>query len=843
MKFYHRYISLLLVLLSLSTLNAQEKKFNESFILITVTSVRGDSFYRVMTDRDEAPYLDIKNMMERFLDFTDVKCDLERMYCQGKMQPGGNVFWLDAKQSTYGDYNEGPAEEKIPEGAFVIKEGKCWLRYDVFAKWLPIIATWDVKSFYLSVIPEYKLKSERDKLRADEIEMASTAKKRKEIIDSIKPIKPDSVFRPEFKYHASVRKIPQQDVGADLNYDFNFDILRGTFQTGGPVTYDNRTVDAGRPYWVYKLNDQGWFKRLEVGDTYFEESDLLIPNMSAKNAFRFDTKDVIYGSGKINLNGRALPNTVVDVYRDGIYMGTTTAGSDSKFEFSNIIVNGKSRVIEKLYYPDGSEEIREVVLSEDNGMVLDKGQTEVRAFTGETFYGRMNFLALRYGLFDNFSIGVHPMFFAGAKNASGMADIAVRPFSDTAFLGQMMFTGKTIDRAFRVNTTLLYPNYIQFEHRFYNESTPDFMKNVRQVGEYWSARHTLGLGRLQFVDEYEQYATGRQVDIEIIMTLTRIFKPFFDYTILFPRDAASSRTIKLGLDVITSDHSLLEIYRTWVRPYSVNTISFIMRNILDVGGWDMTTTLNVPDRGAPNNFSADIMYRFTKNFSAGVLVRDKYLGFRINLDGIWTPEPGPQKWNDFQTGTMSGKIISPEVQGEQPYPIENAVVTAGFRSAVTDKDGNYLMSGIVPNDKIMVKVEPTSLDATMITEKEFDVVYFRPGTYINWIPKLVTTVGLDGVVMIREETPLGVTVDAVRVSDNKVVSSGVVENDGFFIIEKLTPGQYKLVLKGYSKGSSSVDVNIKGSDTWIRDVKMNIGSKRIPVKKSPLGAYNGTIKR
>lgn len=801
-----------------------QPELNEAFIMITVTSERGNSFYKVLTDNKERPYLNVSDFMEQYLDFTSVECDTISKHCQGTMQPNGNLFWIDGRQSEYGDSDQGPSGEKIADGALIVQDGSCWLRYDVWQKWLPLTATWDYRAYYLSIIPEFKLLSERKKIREQEIELSNSVKREKDAIQNLEPIKPKNLFRPELKYHSSLRKYPNQDTGWDFNYDANIDILRGTFQTGGPVTYDRGPGwNTGRPYWLYRLRDQDWFYLMEIGDTYFEESNLLLPNISGTNGFRFDSREMVYGAGRISVNGRAQQNTTVDLYRDGVYLGTVVTGTDGRYVFDDVIVNSSSRLVAKLYYPDGSEEIREIVLSDDNGMIIPRGEFQERIFTADTNYGRMNYMGLRYGLLDNVTVGVHPISFANSQHASFMTDLAMRPIPNTVFLGQGMFTGKNIDRAFRVNTTLLYPNYLEVEHRFYNNETPVFLKNIRPIGEYWAGRHSLSLGRLQFINEYEQYKGMKDFTLQFIYTFNRYLKPFFNYGIYFPTNSSKYNLIRVGFDVMPTDHSVLEISRSWVLPVPINSLSFFVRNIINVGGWDVGVTLNVPDRQVKSSLVADIMYRITKNLSLGVISNDKYFGFRINWDGIICQSPGPETWSDFAMGTLSGKLMSPKAADRDPYPIENANIIIGNKVATTDKDGSFNVSGITTYQKLIAKIDQVSLDASIAPDKDFDVIYFRPGTQITWAPKILWTAGVDGVVEGLENIPPDAFVEALKLPEKRVMSKGKIENDGFFIIEKLTPGTYILRLKGV-KGylDRTLEIKVSEDTNWLSGIRFRV---------------------
>ncbi|HOW16346.1 MAG TPA: hypothetical protein PK443_01400, partial [bacterium] len=621
-----------------------DPKFNEAFIMVTVTSNRGNSFYRVLTDDQERPYLDIEEFLSKYLDLTDVKCNFSRRYCQGTLQPSKNIFWIDGKNLRYGDYEEGTVKEPLPDDAFITQEGKCWLRYDLWEKWLPLTSTWDLRSYYLSVIPEFKLLFDRQRMREQEKERAEAYKKEKELIDKAELIEPESKFRPEFKYHLSLRKRPQESIGADFNYDLNIDVLKGTLQTGGPVTYDDKEVTAKMPYWTYTWRKKSWFDLMEFGNTTFEEAALMIPNITAKNGFRFDSREIIYGTGKIDINERAIPNAQVDLYRDGIYMGTTIAGPDGRYNFNDVVVDGQSRVIAKIYYPDGSEDIKEIVMSDDNGMILEQGEFEERVFTGETLYGRFNYAALRFGVLDEATIGLSPIKFPDTDRASFMGDLAFRPFPSISFLGQALFTGRNIDRSFRINTTLLYPNFIQFEHRYYDTETPLFLRNFRDLGEYWAVRHSLGIGRFQFLNEYEQDFEQRSVSAEVIYNFSRLFKPFVEFRETFPKISANQISTRTGIDFILGDNTVFEAVRTWIKPYSINSLSLILRDPYANRGWNITASFSIPDKKIKGSFVGDIAYRITRNITVGALVRDKYFGFHLDLDGILSPSPGPEIW-------------------------------------------------------------------------------------------------------------------------------------------------------------------------------------------------------
>lgn len=829
-------MTLLLVLLHVDGVypGSAVSQFNEAFIMFTVSRVKGNSFYKVLVDDNEDPYLDVADVLANYFDLTDVRCEVSRKYCEGVMQPGKNIFWLDGRALRYGDQEEGSSPEPLPEDSIIVQDGRCWLKYDVFAKWFPTVVKWNLSSYYLSFVPEFRLLSERLTMRQQELKRAETYSKQREIVEDTEPMEPDSKFRPELKYHFGVAKRPQQGVSADLRYDLNVDVFKGTLQNGMPLNYYQKDWETSRPYWLYRWKDKSWFDLMEFGDSTFQEADLLVPNVTAENGFRFDSREIMYGEGKININERATPGANIDIYRDGIYMGSTTAGSDGRYYFSNIVVNGQSRVLAKIYYPDGSEEFKEIVISDDNGMVLPSGKFEERAFTGETIYGRLHYMALRYGLLSNVSMGLSALKFPGVDRGSMMGDVAMRPLPFISFLGQGMFTGKNIDRAFRVNTTLLYPNFIQVEHRYYSDDTPAFLRSYNDLGEYWSVTHSLGIGRIQFINEYEQDLKSRSIGSELIYNLSRYFKPFINFRENFPRGLDPISSTETGLTVMLGTNTVFEASRLWMKPYSINNLSFLMRDPYQRRGWNVSAVYSIPDKKLKGYFNADISYRIMKNISVGLLVQDKYFGAKLDLDGVLSPDPGPELWSEFGTGTIAGKVMSPSEEGVPSYPIEGAFVNVGTRTAITDDKGEFLITAISPYDKFMATVEPNSLDASVTMEKEFEVVYFRPGTAIVWNPKLVSTVGIDGVLLSEEILSPALTVEAQRSSDGAIVSTGNVESDGFFVIEKLTPGKYRLKLLGYSKEVAPIEVDLPKGTSWLSDIRWDLSGGKSRVLDKPV---------
>jgi hypothetical protein len=167
--------------------------------------------------------------------------------------------------------------------------------------------------------------------------------------------------------------------------------------------------------------------------------------------------------------------------------------------------------------------------------------------------------------------------------------------------------------------------------------------------------------------------------------------------------------------------------------------------------------------------------------------------------------------------------MSPATEEKAPEPVPDAKITIGNTTATTDENGHYLITGLQTESKTMAQVDPTSLDTTMTPERDFDILYFRKGTHIDWAPKLVSTVGIDGYIITDKNLPEGTKIRAVRMSDYSIVSKCDMEPDDYsFILEHLSSGKYMLYLDGADVQYKPYELYLKGTDEWISNIKWKL---------------------
>jgi len=131
--------------------------------------------------------------------------------------------------------------------------------------------------------------------------------------------------------------------------------------------------------------------------------------------------------------------------------------------------------------------------------------------------------------------------------------------------------------------------------------------------------------------------------------------------------------------------------------------------------------------------------------------------------------------------------------GEQPLP--GVGITAGQYGASepTDKHGHAMVDGLSPYEKVLIGVDESTLpDPFLVPAKGGVVISPRPGVPAKLEIAIAPTGGVEGELHGLEDTArAGVQLELVD-SAGKVVGSTLSEFDGYFLIERVPYGAYRL---------------------------------------------------
>lgn len=829
------FIACVLFLSIIHSSFCEEKKFEESYLDLRVSQNVNNSYYKVYVDENEDPYINIRDFLANYLGFSDIKCDRVKLYCDSKMPPNDTLFWISGKTGEFGN-SESSKSEQFDRAAITVIKKEIWIRYDVIGKWIPIDVNWMLDAYILEMNPKFVLLFDRKIEREELLKKLKTMQMKKETEQKREIIESDEDFNAVARLKTGISGGTKSSSNTNLGYDVTLDLLGGTGQFGQAFTFPfstKRTI--GTPYGTYGFKNQKYFYLMEAGTTNFEITPLLLGSIQTDYGFRFDSRNKSeQREGKVSITDLAPKGTEIDLYVDNYYISTAIVGDDGRYTFPEVIANSNSAVVLKIFYPNGLEEEKKINITKDGGNKLPMGQFEERVFIGKLKSDASNdnknkvfyYTALRYGVLHNLTLGVSPMLLPNENHVTPMFDTCFMPFYWMNFLGQAMYSNGGIDRAFDINLLLLEPNFIQFEHKYYNvdSSIDDIV-----AGEYWALKHQVNFSGWSFGETYEHTSKDRKITALVRKAITKKMRAsILGNTTSYHNSStvAALYSVETALDFDFYANGRLGISRVWSSGDSQSYITYDRRPDEEVGGIDVKLKFSITDSGH-KNLSTELSYKITEKLKLGITLQNQYISGAASLswDTVIGGKNSPDLPDKYDYGTISGRILDTREKGKdgKGVPIDGVILNVGSETGTTDENGYYKITNIPTETVLTARIEANSLEGTLAPENEKDFIYFRKGSQIKWCPKVVPTIGLDGYLDVNGGVDEGVKMEAIRLSDYTVIATSEVDTgDGFFVLEKLTPGKYQLVLSWPGRKIKPIEINIKKTAEWITGARWDI---------------------
>ncbi len=564
--------------------------------------------------------------------------------------------------------------------------------------------------------------------------------------------------------------------------------------------------------------------------------------------------------------GSLSPGWEVEVYRNNVLLGHQQVGADGRYLFENVaLYYGANNFILKFYGPQGEVRQEEKQIMVGGDMIkpgelqyeLSASQKDESLFgVDEPAYsngkGSGRLLArYEYGLTPRLSLqgGVlsqheddsrHTYLHAGARGTVAQSYLAgdlVFDSNDGGYAAQILgqkkagpldlrlrqqffqdFAGTGAangSNALQSRTTLSAFGRIQ--DGLFLEDIP-FSLNVtnskRKSGSENSATANIAT-RIKnttlntSIDWYDREKNSQEADVTGSASLTSEFKDLrlrgsVDYE-LHPEQQLTSARISAIRKITDGLSAELAVSREMGREDKDLTSVRLGANVNN-GKWSL---------------SPSVGYNSDDTFSAALL-------FNASLGS--EPRTGKTVFSSARhsdQGAVSARVFHDKnnnrVFDDGDEPIENAKVAAvqSFRHAVTDQNGIAFIRGLAKNQATDVVLDTTTLeDPSWEASLPGQSIVPRAG-HVEQVDIPVTATGeidgtlslrrLDGTVRELSHAPLQL-VDR----NNQVVSETRSEYDGFYLFEKVPPGEYHVRLELEfektlrSKGTAPVPVTISG---------------------------------
>lgn len=828
-------------------ISSEERLFalEEADIGLYVTDQLQSQFYDVLVDDQESPYLNVENILSDWLGFK-VSCNVEALICTAQLPPTLLLANLDG-QKGIARY-EGHQIE-LPKGALIQQQGKLWLKYDIWSKWLPMSVHWSLKEFQLTLIPHFRLPSEwltDQKHRAD---AALTNEKEKQRKPNLRMLHPSGKISAESRYQLDWAIDQQARSALGVATESNVDIGGGTFYLSANEGYEAIQSEGRDIYWNYSFSKPGFFNLLRLGDTETPNT-LLLPYLELTKAIQFNRLPPNQGSGNgFVYVGYTMPGIEVDVYRNGVLLLTQISSSDGSYWINMPETVAGDRFTVQFYFKDGTYKEKEWVIANDYGLILKSGQQDVQMLTGElstASHPRVNHFAWRVGLMPHVTLGLHLLRLPKSTNESADAGLLDGEWEVTRWLFLMaegMHTETNDDYVFQTDMTALPNHDWRFSLTQISDQSPIvYLQNQSEFADVrpFASNHSWSLKDIwsvktwrmtsAWIDDRDENTLNFNASGQLSEALSSINELGHSWSKIEGTQDDSYLTV--GLNYLLVKGQLLSVSRLMSADATANnTLNYRLQG----NGryqYDASVGVNLPDKGGVN-FSGSFAWRSRQHWRIGLNVDNQSINLVLTFQGIFGEDWHYRSYRDFGSGSVEGYVRAPpEKRGQKSQAVPHAEIEVGGVSTITDENGHYFLSGIDTHEPVRLNINAKSLDAELAPVDPSVMVLLRPGTVIHYNPKLEWVGGIDGY-LSRSQRDKGNVIKIVDLNSHHLISQVTAEQDGFFSIDGLPLGRYELVVadKDHEEIAHHV-VRLSGENNWISNLVIKDDPLRLADNKN-----------
>lgn len=804
----------------------EDDTYYESFILLRVGKSRGDSFYRVIMDEEETPYLELDDILGHWLEF-EVDCSPERMYCQAIMFPSERIYWIDGQEMQLGDSDVESKNKPLGQNQLIFREGKLWLRYDIFEKWLPLYSVWSLK-YYSVALQLYFLTIEQRK--EERVANRIRERKKREQAKRLRAIPPETPANDptvETRYQFGLGKSSTEDGQNFIALsDLGADLYKGHFLLSAQAQQSENGSDADIGFWRYqKLHGKRYYL-LDVGHTS-SNSDLLLGPLDLKNGIRIDQIKKEKGAGTFDYTGHTIADSEVDIYHNGFLIVSGVADESGRYRIPSTFASGGDIFTIKLYHPDGSESVETIRIAPDSARILPVGQWDHQLVLGQLNDESGNnhgLFSSRYGINDHFTMGTHLVSLPYNLDDSFTAlklDFAWRALQGVNVLTETYSHPEGMDWSAQIDIVAIgehnfQVNFINFADFSPLLQVPGNSNNKRQQ---YSLIHSYQLGRWRTLAILEVSNDSSGVTWNVDRRVSRFMNLSFET--LYKQVDEGEKLVGFSIANTTdfSDTMSLNL-RASANEDNYQASGLFRKQASENKKIDYNLGFTVSKLDDPF-YSLGATWHISKHILASLSVlKDEFI-FNFSWRGAWASNLDQKIWDDFALGSITGRVMSPPDEDGNISPLSDVVIWAESKKAITDANGEYRITDLPPHQKIQLKIDPNSLDATIAPKEPSRMVLLRPGTAYDFSPEITWTAGLDGVVFNRQKLLPDAKIQ-IRDGEQNTIQVIFIEADGFFLAEGLTPGKYSLHIVDGGMDVTPLEIEVPENTDWIPALELHV---------------------
>ncbi len=752
-------------------------------------------------------------------------------------------FLLDLNKS---ELTLGDLTNAISTGGAIYNDGiDIYVDIALLEQWFPIELELKLSQLRLSLEPKEKLpiqkRIEREKQRE---RIAGAAKADLPIIaDQYRWIN-WPVVDVSLGSNVQLRQT-SEDRGADVSYfvqssgdllkmQSSFLFSRQTLDNGSNARFSLHRKQAHPDKPLYsELNS------IALGDIFSVSDPLIFTSGSGLGVdLQFGEERTLSDFGKKSIEGFATPGWEIEVYRNNVLLDFQTVSDDGRYRFDDLPLEYGENVFDiRLFGPQGQEETRRETLNiGDKALPKNAFYTRLHysninesvfsaapSFSGEEDSDRTEqygYLTHERGISNNLSLAFVAAEHANPDDASANRNYLGAGLAYT-FLG-VALNAQRLSQLGEGNAyslglqTRVGNTSVSFNHKLYNQFSSERSDSGRikedvelrfnsYIGKLFSAplTHQLLLNYEQATDR--QYlltvenrfgfnALGGRINWDNIYNTSRL-DSFNTGSLRYLRTAGVRLNLRGSLQYDTTDgFEVVSLATTW--------------NWHPNRDWNLQITTNTDFSGGDNNALA---FSSARKFSSVLLSLDASVneggGGFIGLNAEFSLSRHDRSWHSLPNrqanfGRMRTQVFLDHdgnkafSHGDEPLRAVQFEGINAWRELETNHEGTSYLTQFRSSTESRIKLDKGSFEDPF-WQSEFDEarVVSHPGGLIDLPIPVVETLEIEGSIQIEDAGQLrplpGIPLILTSLNGD-VVQTTVSEFDGYFVINAVLPGSYRL---------------------------------------------------
>lgn len=788
----------------------------------------GSSFYRILVDYDETPYIALESFLSDWLGLKP-ECDTQREFCNVTL-PGESVpRWIDGQNGLMSDARTGQDINLQPEH-LILKNDTLWVHYEALEQWLPLRAVWSLNAYQMSVntffaLPKERLRErEQKRLREREQKEQRSQKSPNDLVRV--PDKGNQFYEARAEIQGSVDS--NGESSARLSFDVGADVYQGRLQAGGSASQEQlETIE----YWQYERFNNPTGDYLAFGQVFYE-GNLIHRSNVLTDGYRFMRHYQAEGSGEFTLNATVPEEAIVDIYKNGFYEKTVIADKLGQVVLTDIQVGSGDVITLRSITKEGAESEQRYKIAGAANQYLDAGDWDYEFVGGSNQDGSVHSLDLSYGLAPHLTAGItlQKDSSSGQSNTSTIASLSFRPHHRVSMQWQQDVAKG--DWAYSTDVSLWVTSDLRFfGQNIESNSTSGLVNSLPD--SFHGIEHQWGNPRLQVQSRL------------IHSDLERRFRE------------------RIGVKLQNRWDMRIEAERTWYKDLNRVRDSWEMRHIYALSGgskfeagiggnetsaqwftglrwlgesqapWSQKVTRNrysfdASVRGSQGHIEPSLGLTWYHEDALSGSMRASKEAWQADVrwkfgvarkTGRYNNQWHRQSFDHFRLGTIQGRLMSPSTGDKASQPLANTRLWVSNYAVRTDEEGYFRVDGLPVNQSLPFHVDMETLSIDMMPATKQWNINVRPGTVLDFDPPMIWSVGVDGFVAKELYKP-GMEL-VFKHETLGMLAEVPVEIDGFFIAERLAPGDYTVTLMYQDSDSKTIQLTVDANQTWISDVHLH----------------------